>query len=369
MVRKLSRQEAKDVLLGCAILGTGGGGSLITGCRTVDEDYGAGLCYELIPLEETEDDGYYTSPYNCGSISDVDESDPFFSYPMEAKRPTVNAVKALEVFTGIAMSGVVSIEYGGGNTAQAFTTGAHMGIPTVDADAAGRAVPELQFSTFYVKEQPISPLSVATVIGETAVFNHIPDDARAEALVRSLSVVSGKTVSMSDHLITGKNLKFSVIPDALSYAEKVGRASRMAQEAGEDPVAAIVKAGDGWRLFDGIVSEDCSWYDEGGFTCGTIEIDGIGNDEGNHFKVWFKNENMILWKNGEPWIVCPDMICLVETGDANPVLNPRWYKGMAVSGLGFRCHEMWRSERGLGILNPGFFGFDYNWTPIEEVLA
>ena len=369
MKRTLTRQEAKDILLGCAILGTGGGGSLVEGEKTVDEDYDKGLSYDLLPLEEAEDDGFFTSPYNCGSISDKDPSDPYFSYPESADRPTVSAVKALEAYTGRAMSGVVSIEYGGGNTAQALTTGAHMGIPTVDADAAGRAVPELQFSTFYVNEQPISPLSVATTIGETAVFANIPDDARAEAMVRALSVVSGKTVSMSDHLITGKNLKFSVIPGALSYAEKVGRASRTAQENGTDPVQAIVEAGEGWRLFDGVVSEDCAWYDEGGFTCGSIEIDGVGKDAGNHYKVWFKNENMILWKNDIPWIVCPDMICLVETENAYPVLNPRWYKGMKVSGLGFKCHDMWRTERGLGILNPSFFGFDYTWTPIEEVLA
>ena len=42
---------------------------------------------------------------------------------------------------------------------------------------------------------------------------------------------------------------------------------------------------------------------------------------------------------------------------------------MELCVLGFKCHELWRTKRGLEILNPEFFGFDMEcrfWTARRE---
>lgn len=365
-MKKLSLNEVKDILVGCTILGTGGGGDLNKGLRMVDEDFKNNLEYKLISLEEIKDEALFTSPYFCGSIGENGAEDDYNKYTKIKQSPTVVAVEALEKHFREEFSGMVSIEYGGLNTAVAMSTAAKLNKFIVDADAAGRAVPDLQFSTFYINERPIAPLAVADDIGDVAVFMEVVDDFRAEELVRSLSVVSGGMVGMTDHPIRGKDLKNSVIPGALSYAQSVGKAQREAVENGKDPINKILQAAKGYLLFKGSVERDTEWENKDGFTLGTIKIKGENEFTGQHFKIWFKNENIICWRDEEALVTVPDLICVVETDSGYPINNPFCKKDMKVSVLGFEAPSVWRTERGLSILNPHFFGFDVPYVPIEE---
>lgn len=365
----LSLQDAKDLIVGVSILSTGGGGSFEKGIRLAEEDYGNGLRYCLRTKDEIDDDGLFTSPYFCGAVGPEDNTnDPYEQYEKLPGLETVAAVRALERFLGEYIAGLVSIEYGGMNTAVALSTAARLGKPAVDADAAGRAVPDLQFSTYYTANQPIAPLAVATAIGECGVFEKIADDFRAEALVRALAVVSGNMVGMTDHPTRGRDLKNAVIWGALSYAQSVGYARRKANEAGDDPIAAIIAAAGGFLLFSGTVDGDSEWKNEAGFTPGTIYIQGKDRFARQDLKIWYKNENLMSWKNGEVYVTCPDLICVVDTKTGCPLLNPGCKDGMEVTVLGFPAPDVWRQGRGLSILNPSFFGFAETWTPIETLM-
>ena len=365
-MKKLTYEEVRDILVGCTILGTGGGGDLQKGLKLVKEDFEKGLEYRMLSMDEIDDGSIYACAYFCGSIGPENSADRYDTYPRLEKLETVSAAEALERFFGEELGGIVSIEYGGLNTAVAMSTAAKLGRPFVDADAAGRAVPDLQFSTFYVYEKPICPLAVADSIGDVAIFERVVDDFRAEDLVRALSVVSGRMIGMVDHPIRGKELRSSVIPDALSYAGRVGKAQRLANEAGKDPVQAIIAEVDGYFLFEGIMKEDTSWRNDAGFTIGEMEIDGEKEYKGKAFKIWFKNENAICWQDGEVVVAVPDLICVVDSDTGYPRTNPFYKKGMKVTVLGFRAPEVWRLERGLSILNPRFFGFDVEYVPIES---
>ena len=259
---------------------------------------------------------------------------------------------------GVAFDGLVSIEYGGGNTGEAMAAAAHLGKYMVDADAAGRAVPELQFSTYYVMEQPITPFSVTTQYGDVVIVKKVDSDARAEALSRFMAVGSDNLVGMADHPIQGRNLKKAVVPSALTYAEQVGKARRQACAEGRDPISAILKAAEGRLLFEGIVTGDTNWEIKDGFTLGNIFLQGSGDYKNSVGRVWYKNENMIFWIDEEVKLTCPDLICIVERKTGMPVTNPNCTEGMELCVLGFKCHELWRTKRGLEILNPEFFGFD-----------
>jgi DUF917 family protein len=366
---ELSLRDAKDLLEGCAILSTGGGGRLDKGLAIAEVDYAAGRRYVLVGRDEVEENGLYTCPYFCGSIAPGDTNDPYNAYPKLEEPETVRAVEALERFMGKKAAGIVSIEYGGGNTAEALSVAARLGRPVVDADGAGRAVPDLQFSTFYLAKRSIAPLAVASSAGDCAVFERVVDDFRAEALVRALAVVSGNAVGMADHPVTGKELQDSVIWGALSYAMKIGRLRREAFDASRDPVAAVLDAAGGWLLFTGAAEADTKWKNEGGFTIGEINLKGSGSFAGESCRIWFKNENMMTWKNGEIHVTCPDLICLVDAKTGYPILNPGCKKGDAAAVLGFKAPEIWRSERGLSILCPRFFGFDVDWTPVETIMG
>ena len=359
-MKKLSYEEIKDILVGCTILGTGGGGSLDNGLDSVEKALASGCEFQLLDFDEIQDDGYYANPYYCGSI--VPKGDD----SQQRGDEIATSVKALEEFMGVKFHGLVSIEYGGGNTGEMMAAAARTGKFIVDADAAGRAVPELQFSTYYVTENPITPFAVGTSYGDMAIVTQVADDARAEALSRYMAIGSGGLVGMTDHPIQGVKLKEAVIPHALSYAGAVGRAQREAVAHGEDPIQAILKAAGGKLLFQGAVAKGSDWSIREGFTVGEIHISGEGAYQGDCARIWYKNENMMMWVNDNVKVTCPDLICVVETKTGYPITNPNCTEGMEVTVLGFHCHEIWKRPRGLEILNPRFFGFDCDCVFLED---
>lgn len=357
-MRILTKQEIIDIMIGCSILGTGGGGALKEGMDAVEKELAAGHEFRLLDFSEIRDDAYYTNPYLCGEVVPDDQVVELSGEELP------DAVAALEQYMDVDFHGLISIEYGAGNTGVAMAAAAHMGKCMVDADAAGRAVPELQFSTYYIKKQPIAPFSVSTIYGDAVIVQKVADDARAEALSRFMAVGSNGLVGMADHPIRGDRLKTSVIPNALSFAEKVGAARRLAEEKGEDPIQAVLKAGGGKLLFHGTVNDRTGWELKNGFTLGNICL--TDKADGGEIRVWYKNENMICWKNEEVVLTCPDLICVVDTRTGMPITNPNCQPGMEVSVLAFPCHPFWKEPRALEILTPRFFGFDMDCKFLEN---
>lgn len=365
-MKKLTLQEVKDILVGCTILSTGGGGSLENGIHIVESDYANGLEYSMMDFDEIQEEDLFACPYFCGSIGPEERTDNYSQYEKLDELETVFSTQALERFLGKNIDGIVSVEYGGGNTAVAMSTAARLGKPIVDGDGAGRAVPDLQYSTFYVTGKPIYPLAVADAIGDVAVFEKVVDDFRAEDLVRALAVVSADKVGMTDHPCYGKELRNSIIPHALSYAGKVGKAQREAVETGVNPIEAIIQASQGYCLFEGKVAVDSQWENKAGFTIGTIEIDGQNDYLGKTSEIWYKNENIMFYIEGKPMVTAPDLICVVDKKTGYPITNPFCKKDMEITVLGFKAPEFWRQGKGLEILNPKEFGFDVEFVPIEN---
>lgn len=367
-MKKLSKQDLYDILVGCTVLGTGGGGELEEGIKMIDEDIEKGYEFKLVSIDEVPEDALIGSPYNAGSISPLSEEqkEKFKNYKVD-KMYNVTSFKALEEFLGQKFYGTITTELGGSNSAVAFSVAAKLGIPIVDGDPAGRSVPELQQSTFELNNIPINPLSVATKFGDVAIIRDVVDGTRAEDIVRAIAVVSQNTVGVTDHPVRGKDLKNAVIPGAVSYAWKIGKALREAKEQGKDVPSEVAKAGEGFVLFEGKVS-DFKWVDEGGFTIGETYIKGEEKFEGDEYKIWYKNENLVAWKNSEPHVTGPDLIAVFSKKDGNPITNPYWEKGMEVTVIGLPAPEEWRTERGIADLGPRHFGFDIDYKPIEEIM-
>ena len=68
-MRILSREDLIHILYGCAILGTGGGGSLEEGIAMIDEALAAGREFRLADFADLEPEDIIGTPYACGAIS------------------------------------------------------------------------------------------------------------------------------------------------------------------------------------------------------------------------------------------------------------------------------------------------------------
>ena len=63
-------------------------------------------------------------------------------------------------------------------------------------------------------------------------------------------------------------------------------------------------------LFRGLASA-LSWEEKDGFTWGEVEITGYDADAGATYRIWFKNENLMAWRDGAPDVTAPDLDLLL----------------------------------------------------------
>ncbi|MBC7094459.1 DUF917 domain-containing protein [Thermococcus sp.] len=357
-MKVLNEIELRDIIEGCTVLGTGGGGSPEEGWEMIEKALKKGKEFKLAKLEEIHPDGIVPMPYFVGSVS---------GKKVQSVYPYGEAVRSYEIleeYMGKKFEGVISTELGGANTAAALVTAAMLERPIVDGDPAGRSVPELQHTTYYILGIQMAPFSVVTPFGDEIVVPKVKDDVQAEKIVRGIVAVTETNVGVTSHPVEGKMLKSSVVPEAITYALKLGRALRIARENGEDPIKSLIEAGDGFLLFKGVVTKS-TWRDDSGFTIGEFELEGVDKFKGETYKVWFKNENLISWRNGEIDVTIPDLISIL-TPDGYPVTNPNVKEGKEYVVVGFPAPDLWRTPKGLEVFGPKYLGLDIDYTPIEK---
>jgi uncharacterized protein len=366
-LKTLQKQDLHDILYGCTILGTGGGGSLEEGLAMIDEALAAGKRFRMVDFSEVPDDAWIASPYMCGSISPVtpELEAQYAGLPVLDEPDAYLAYKAMEEYFGHEFYGVVSTELGGGNTAVSLYVAAWLDRYIIDADPAGRSVPELQHSTFYINDIPIQPLACANAFGDVAILPRVVDDLRAEALVRAMAVASKNRIGVTDHPAQAKTLRSAIIKGALSKAWELGKVFREIKAAGGPVAACIAEAGGGGLLFKGRVTRH--GYDTiEGFTLGEVAIQGEDEYLGSEYRIRFKNEHMISWRNGEVDVTVPDLIIIYNEDTGEPNLNPHFTGGMRVSVIGLPAPEEWRTPRGLAAFGPAYIGYDREYVPVEQ---
>lgn len=362
-MRTLIWQDVEDILVGAAIMGCGGGGELAEGRSILRTIYEAGHAVTLASPDEIDADVLVACPYGVGGLT-VPEESAYGDRPLVGEHPAVLAVRALGTYLSRTPGALITGEIGATSIADAFVPAAVMGLPVVDADAIGRAVPELQNSLFSVHDVSITPQAVVNAVGDTVLITAVADDARAETLVRSLAVASNNCVWVVDHVGAWRSIRDVVIQGAISQALHIGSAWRTAAENDDDVAAAVVTAGEGIVLFRGRVSA-CEWQERDGFTWGEIHLQGRRDNQGANYRIWFKNENLIAWRDSEVDITAPDLIAVLAL-DGTPVSNPRATPGDEVTVVGLPAADAWHDTRALEFFGPRHFGFDVDDVPLTS---
>ncbi|WP_162873055.1 DUF917 family protein [Austwickia chelonae] len=359
-VRELGPVEITDLITGACVLGTGGGGSLAGGLETVRPHLESGRPLRLASLQELPDDEWIACPYAAGAATGGKSTTP------TGDTSALASFIALEDYLGLHFHGVISTELGAENTADAVHVAVELGIVLVDADPAGRSVPELQHSTFSMYGVPIAPLAVATAQGDVALLSKVGGDTRAEALVRAMAVASGDEIGVASHPIRGADLRDVVIPGAISKALAMGEALRMARASGADVAEALAAVGGGAVRFRGRVI-DLVWQNQGGFTVGHVEFGGVGSYSGSRYQMWFKNEYLVSSRDGIVDVTVPDLLCVVEA-DGQPVTNPNYAPDREYVVFALPAPEPWKTPAGVELFGPRSFGFDIDYVPFEKVV-
>ena len=363
-MKTLTRQNLEDILCGAAILGTGGGGELTEGLNLIDDALSKGKAFKMVTLDEAPQDALVCTPYLLGAISALPDSEErLYDRLPRSNEPTILAAYTrFQKYLGREFYGTISCELGGSNTAVAFYAAAMSGHYIIDADPAARAVPEITHSTYYINGLPASPIVMSNEFGEVIICENVIDDMRAEHIVRALSKVSRNDIASIDHALEIREIRHAVIPGAISMAMETGMVWREACKSGADVAQVIADQGKGFVAFRGIVGEN-DWKTEGGFTIGNISISGVGKFDGNYYRIWLKNENLLSWLNDEVHATIPDLICLIDTDTGAPVTNPNYHKGQNVAVVILPAPKAFTVPKGLEAFGPAYVGLDQEYSP------
>lgn len=367
-------QDCEDFVRGCLFMATGGGGSVKWGMGMFEAALAEGLALEWVDVEDIPDDVWTVTPYGMGSIAPPTQEtlDEIEHLKLEDKfgdRSMEEAVKELGAYLGQPIGCLVPAELGAGNTPAPLVTGVRLGIPVVDGDYAGRAIPDEMQGTPYLYGKPSWPFSSVDKWGNVAIVKYTINPHMLERIGKMLAVAAYGGTTMAATPLPAREMKEILVRGTLTKCLSLGRVMRQAREAGRDPIDAALVLTGGWRLFEGVVTGK-DWEDRGGYMFGTTHIQGAGDYEGHTLDVWFKNENHVTWLDGKPWVCSPDIVSLVYADSGQGTTNTLIGEGDHVVAVGIKGLEAFRTEFGLNeAAGPRYFGFDIDYVPIEELMA
>lgn len=366
-MRELTRENLLDILYGCGILGTGGGGTLKDGTALIDDAFSKGKRFILADFDEVDPETLVGTPYFCGAISPLTEEEEkkFGALPEASKDPALLALESVEKFLGKSIPAMISTELGADNSAIAFYTAAMTDRIIMDGDPAGRSVPALQHSTYYLDDIPMYPLGACTDFGESMVITYLPNDMRGEDILRAVAAVSRNSVAIVDHIAPVKDIGASVIRGAITRAEQIGKAFRTAASGGYDLGDAVTEAAGGKRIFRGKVREN-TYETRDGYTFGDMYIAGESEWEGHELHIWYQNENIMSYLDGETYVTVPELVVVLNLDEKTPQMNPYAEAGTCVDVLCLPADKPWMTEKGLATFGPKSFGFEKEWKPFLE---
>jgi DUF917 family protein len=347
-MNQVTLDDVEDLAAGCGILGTGGGGHTYPGTLMVIqalEEHGP------VPLVDLDDlgDGLIVPIGTIGAPTVGLEKLPSGTEARLVRQE-------IETRTGRPVIALMSIEIGGSNGVEPVAFAAELGLPLLDADAMGRAFPEVPMVSMNVAGVPPGLLVMADCQGNVATFQPL-DAVWGERLERATAVTMGGSAIEAGFLMTPEQARGAIIEGTVTQAIEIGRAVR----AGEGVAGAL-------PLIAGKVV-DVERRTAGGFARGAVTVEGTGDDGGRLLRIEIQNENLAAFEDGRVIACVPDLISLIdETGHAVPTELLRF--GQRVTVIAMPCDPLWRTPRGLEIAGPAAFGYaDIEYVPVEEAHA
>ncbi|WP_409369234.1 DUF917 domain-containing protein [Lysinibacillus sp. 38-6] len=359
-MRYLDKEAIENIAIGAAFLGTGGGGDPYIG--------------KLMALSAIEKNG----PVKLYSVEEIADEDFFIPAAMMGA-PSVLVEKFprgdefVKVFQKLAqylgkdkIAGTYPMEAGGVNSMIPIVVAAQLGLPLIDCDGMGRAFPELQMVTFHLDGISATPMAITDEKGNIGIFETI-DNKWTERLARTATVEMGASALVSLYPTTGAQMKQSGVHHIITLSEKIGEIIASKNKEVKDKLQELLDLVSGFELFQGKIV-DVIRETKGGFNLGKMNLEGIDANKEEQMKVHFQNENLIAEKNEQVIAMTPDLICLVDYETLLPVTTESLKYGKRVRVIGLPANEKWRTAKGIETAGPKYFGYDYDYEPIEAIV-
>ena len=257
---------------------------------------------------------------------------------------------------------IMPAEIGGANALIPLIAASRHRLYILDGDLLGRAFPQVHMSAAHLAQIPPSCVYITDSVGNIVTLQPI-SRSHMEHIVRNITMAMGSLALISCEIMTGEQARKTVISGSLSRAYHIGKTIISARKNGYQPVEKIVHDHAGSILVEGVIT-DVQQSIANGFLEGFARID----NDNIQVEIVFCNENIIVRRNNDIVATTPDIIIPVDcyTGEAVTTESIRY--GMRVAVICLSAPVVWTTEKGLSLVGPRCFGYDYDYTPYKGTL-
>jgi uncharacterized protein len=364
-MKKLGSDSLTDLSAGAVFLATGGGGDphvaeLIA--RQALDRYGP---VTLLDPDDLDDEAFVVALGGVGAPTVSLELLP-------SMHEAVNTLKAFEDRFGRKIDAVVSFEIGGGNSLIPIVAAAGMGIPVVNGDGMGRALPEAQMMTYPISGVAPTPAVTTDYAGGITEF-HTEDIMEFEREIRQCALSSGGMITSAEHPMSGRQLKDSIVPRTITFSIALGRILREYRGNAHrvfEPLSKLFAEsiyGDIFHLYTGKVVDSATRI-VGGYDIGEASIASFDGSSAP-LTISIKNEYLLAQIEGKAVASVPDLITILDYETSTPINAERLRFGQRVTVYGVGCPAFYRTAKALSFVEPRCFGFDFDYRPIESLAS
>jgi DUF917 family protein len=337
-------EDLIDLSLGATLLGSGGGG-----CPD----------YDVLMAEK------HCLDYGKARLVDVSELKKehlvvpiaFAGAPLVATEvlPSGNEceilIRSIEDMYGKKPDYIMPAEIGGANALCPFIFASRLDIPVLDADTLGRAFPELQMSTCNLFGISPGPAFIADCLGNHVVVKAI-NAHTLETIARQSIVAMGSSALVGIYVMDGEQARRSVVKGTITQAIRMGRDIRLAKAEGNNPLAILEAEHGALVLGQGMIIHIHQSIEKG-FLNGSVTM---SSDRGQ-IEIDYQNEYLKVEVNGSVEAITPDIIVLLDSESYQPITSEKLTYGLRVTVLTLPPPAIWKTEEGLKLVGPNYFGY------------
>ncbi|HEX4251880.1 MAG TPA: DUF917 domain-containing protein [Pseudonocardia sp.] len=263
------------------------------------------------------------------------------------------ALAALTRWTGVEPAALMPLEAAGLNGTLVAASAAQLGLPLLDADLMGRALPRMDQLSRAVSGGPITPFAMSEPTGQTLLIDAATPYA-VEHIARSFVAHSGGWAGTASAPMPASEVPRDACLGSLGRALRLGRAHR---ELPGKPPPELVAAALGGELLGVGRAADISRQASTPFGRASITVLGGIAGRGPVLRLEAENEYLLVLRDGVPVASCPDLICVLDRRTATPIAVDSLRPGDDLVVLVLPGPPWWRaSPERLRHVDPRAFG-------------